>query len=52
MKNYYANMKLPEPVLPALQALELLKGQTALVTGAAPASAARSPSRWAGPAPT
>ena len=34
MKDYYAHMNLPEPVVPALQTLSLLKGQTALVTGA------------------
>jgi glucose 1-dehydrogenase len=34
MKSYYDHMNLPEPVLPALQNLSLLKGQTALVTGA------------------
>lgn len=34
MKNYYAHMNLPEPVVPALRPLSLLKGQTALVTGA------------------
>ena len=34
MKSYYTKMKLPEPMVPALQALFLLKGQTALVTGA------------------
>ena len=34
VKNYYAHMNLPEPVVPTLQALTLLKGQTALVTGA------------------
>jgi NAD(P)-dependent dehydrogenase (short-subunit alcohol dehydrogenase family) len=34
MKDYYAHMNLPQPVLPALQHLPLLKGQTALVTGA------------------
>ena len=34
MKSYYADMNLPEPVVPAVQALTLLKGQTALVTGA------------------
>jgi glucose 1-dehydrogenase len=33
-KDYYAHMNLPEPVLPALQTLTLLAGQTALVTGA------------------
>jgi len=34
MNTYYAHMNLPEPVIPALQALTLLKGQSALVTGA------------------
>ena len=34
MKSYYSEMNLPEPVVPAVQALSLLKGQTALVTGA------------------
>jgi glucose 1-dehydrogenase len=34
MKSYYSRMNLPEPVVPAVQALRLLKGQTALVTGA------------------
>jgi len=34
MKNYYSDMNLPEPALPAVQALTLLKGQVALVTGA------------------
>jgi len=34
MNTYYAHMNLPEPVIPALQALALLKGQSALVTGA------------------
>jgi glucose 1-dehydrogenase len=34
MNDYYAHMNLPQPVLPALQHLPLLKGQTALVTGA------------------
>lgn len=34
VKNYYAHMNLPEPVLPTPQTLTLLKGQTALVTGA------------------
>jgi glucose 1-dehydrogenase len=33
MKSYYAQMKLPEPVMPAVQTIKLLKGQTALVTG-------------------
>jgi glucose 1-dehydrogenase len=34
MKSYYSRMNLPEPVIPAVQALSWLKGQTALVTGA------------------
>jgi glucose 1-dehydrogenase len=34
MKSYYSRMNLPEPVIPAVQALSLLKGQSALVTGA------------------
>jgi glucose 1-dehydrogenase len=34
MKSYYARMNLPEPVMPAVQTLKLLQGQTALVTGA------------------
>jgi glucose 1-dehydrogenase len=34
MKSYYEHMHLPQPVLPSLQHLALLKGQTALVTGA------------------
>ena len=34
MKDYYEHMNLPQPVLPSLQHLPLLKGQTALVTGA------------------
>jgi glucose 1-dehydrogenase len=34
MNDYYAHMNLPQPVLPALQHLPLLRGQTALVTGA------------------
>ena len=34
MKSYYAHMNLPKPVVPTLPALALLKGQTALVTGA------------------
>ena len=34
MKSYYAHMNLPEPVIPAVQTLRLLEGQTALVTGA------------------
>jgi glucose 1-dehydrogenase len=33
MKNYYSRMNLPEPAVPAVRALTLLKGQTALVTG-------------------
>lgn len=34
MKNYYAHMNLPEPVVPTLEHLRLLKGQIAVVTGA------------------
>src|SRR5688572_23030900 len=34
MKSYYARMNLPEPMVPAVQAVRLLRGQTALVTGA------------------
>ena len=34
MQSYYAKRNLPEPAVPALRALDLLKGQTALVTGA------------------
>lgn len=34
MENYYANRSLPVPAIPALKSLDLLKGQTALVTGA------------------
>jgi glucose 1-dehydrogenase len=34
MESYYDNQQLPQPVLPALPPVELLKGQTALVTGA------------------
>lgn len=34
MKSYYADMNLPEPVVPAVKTLRLLEGQTALVTGA------------------
>jgi glucose 1-dehydrogenase len=34
MESYYENRQLPQPVLPTLPQLELLKGQTALVTGA------------------
>ena len=34
MRSYYEHMHLPQPVLPELQHLRLLKGQTALVTGA------------------
>ena len=34
MKSYYSHMNLPEPVVPSMPALSLLKGQTALVTGA------------------
>jgi glucose 1-dehydrogenase len=34
MDSYYEDRRLPQPVLPALPQLELLKGQIALVTGA------------------
>lgn len=34
MESYYANQQLPQPVIPTLPQIELLKGQTALVTGA------------------
>ena len=34
MQSYYSLMNLPEPAIPAVQSLSLLKGQTALVTGA------------------
>jgi len=34
IKGYYSRMNLPEPIVPAVQAVRLLKGQTALVTGA------------------
>jgi glucose 1-dehydrogenase len=34
MKSYYENRNLPQPVAPSVQVLRLLKGQTALVTGA------------------
>jgi glucose 1-dehydrogenase len=34
MKSYYQDNNLPEPSVPAVQALTLLKGQTAIVTGA------------------
>src|SRR5258705_7231199 len=34
MDSYYEDRRLPQPVLPTLPQLELLKGQTALVTGA------------------
>ena len=34
VNDYYAQMKLPKPVVPELPTLTLLKGQTALVTGA------------------
>ena len=33
MKSYYEDNKLPEPTVPAVRALTLLKGQTAIVTG-------------------
>lgn len=34
MKSYYSQRNLPEPLVPAVQAVRLLRGQTALVTGA------------------
>ena len=34
VKTFYAHMNLPEPVVPTVQNMTLLKGQTALVTGA------------------
>jgi glucose 1-dehydrogenase len=34
VNDYYAHMNLPKPVVPELPTLTLLKGQTALVTGA------------------
>ena len=34
MESYYENRQLPQPVLPNLPPVHLLKGQTALVTGA------------------
>ena len=34
VQTYYQNRRLPQPVLPNLPGLELLKGQAALVTGA------------------
>ena len=34
MNDYHAEMNLPKPVVPSLPTLTLLKGQTALVTGA------------------
>ncbi len=34
MKSYYDQKHLPQPVIPSLRHLSLLKGQTALVTGA------------------
>jgi glucose 1-dehydrogenase len=33
MKSYYEHMNLPQPVIPAVRNLTLLKGQTSLVTG-------------------
>ena len=33
MESYYQNRQLPQPVLPTLPPVELLKGQTAFVTG-------------------
>jgi glucose 1-dehydrogenase len=34
VKSYYSNRNLPEPVLPAPRHVDLLEGQTAIVTGA------------------
>jgi hypothetical protein len=34
MQSYYSRMDLPEPLVRAVQATRLLKGQTAVVTGA------------------
>ena len=34
MNNYYDHKNLPQPVLPVVPPIEILKGQTALVTGA------------------
>lgn len=34
MESYYASRNLPHPAIPELKSLDLLKGQTALVTGA------------------
>ncbi|AUW43032.1 Glucose 1-dehydrogenase [Rhizobium leguminosarum] len=34
MESYYENRQLPQPVIPTLSPVHLLKGQTALVTGA------------------
>ncbi len=34
MPTKHANMDLPQPIIPTLKSLTLLKGQTALVTGA------------------
>ncbi|WP_080686095.1 SDR family oxidoreductase [Rhizobium leguminosarum] len=34
MESYYENQQLPQPVIPTLPPVHLLKGQTALVTGA------------------
>src|SRR3954454_10510044 len=34
MQSYYANRNLPQPVIPVMRSLDLLKGQTALDTGA------------------
>jgi glucose 1-dehydrogenase len=33
MENYYQNEQLPQPKIPILPPIHLLKGQTALVTG-------------------
>ena len=34
MQNYYTNRNLPQPTVPTLKSFDLLRGQTALVTGA------------------
>ena len=34
MESYYQNRQLPRPVIPSLPPVQILKGQTALVTGA------------------
>jgi len=48
MKSYYEHMHLPQPVLPSLQHLALLKGQTALVTGANSGIGASHQTGWTG----